>query len=787
MSRTQSHYPATLGPLLGLGVVLAALLVLLLAGPAQAGSTDTVQLIEAGEFPSTSAIAQRVSVATFEQSDRVVIGRDDAFADSLASGLLQSGAPLLLVPSQGPVPADVAQEIERLGASEAVVLGGTAAIAPAVATELSGLGLDVERVEGPTRIETALAVARSAAPEADTVILARAFPAPDGPQSQAFADALAAGGVSARQGWPILLTETDRLSGPTAAFLASSDVNRVIIVGGTAAVAESVADEIRDLDVTVDRAAGPSRSETAIAVNALAGDTDASGAARVIITDGQAEDAWAGGFALASHAARFDAPIVLTLDTVRPAATRAFLSPGVGGNADGNSGDPVRFTCAVQPVVCDDTRVTAGADPDTTLEPVAPGGPTPALPETDGSTYQLDPVAWDIPTNGTDAVKTTTNFQAAIDDAASRGVARFEVPGGTYLVGIEGNDIYTGGLQLPDNFEFVMADDTVIQLVTHDKWNACTIAVTERTDVVIRGGTIRGDRDTHIFTPREGGSDAHDEGHLICIQNESERVLVDDVTLTRATGDGILLVGQRGDGSSVKDITITGSDFDTNRRQGISIVGGVRVLIEGNEIHHTNGTAPQFGIDVESLRYESRDITIRDNYFHHNAGGDIVNTDGRNVLIEDNRLEEGEGNRNIDGPIVFWPRADMTIRRNTLQVRTGSVNGKVGIIGYSYRDLRPRTNPATNWIYDNVCDGCGFYIYNTSNFRVMRNTFEQGYIAVRDVTDLVLIDNEVGYDTACWPYRFLRVAGYASGNTHNGDAKDLGLTPNAPWDGCWIN
>ncbi|MEL6891266.1 MAG: right-handed parallel beta-helix repeat-containing protein [Actinomycetota bacterium] len=429
---------------------------------------------------------------------------------------------------------------------------------------------------------------------------------------------------------------------------------------------------------------------------------------------------------------------------------------------------------------------TADRPAERSLEPVSPGGPTPALPRIDGPTFRFDPAAWGVPANGTDAPTTTRRFQDAIDAAHDGGFGRFEVPAGTYLVGVEGNSIYTGGLELPSDFEFVLDDDAVIQLATHDKWNACTIAVTEQTDVVIRGGTIRGDRDTHVFTPRAGGGTAHDEGHLICIQNESERVLVDGVTLTRATGDGILLVGQKGPGSSVKDITIRNSEFDTNRRQGISIVGGVRVLIEDNEIHHTEGTSPQFGVDVESLRYESRDITIRRNHFHHNRGGDIVNTDGRNVLIEHNRFEEGDGNRNIDGPVVFWPRADQTIRHNTFHVRTGSVNGKVGIIGYSSRTIQPRSNSSTVWITDNHCDGCGFYIYNTSGFRVMRNTFQNGYIAVRDVDDLLLVDNEVSYPTGCWPYRFLRVKGHAEGNTHNGEPKPLPMVWNRPWNGCWV-
>ena len=421
------------------------------------------------------------------------------------------------------------------------------------------------------------------------------------------------------------------------------------------------------------------------------------------------------------------------------------------------------------------------------FEPVGAGGPTPALPRHTGPTEVFDPAAWGVPTNGTDAALTTERFQAAIDDAADRGIGRFEVPAGTYLVGVEGNSIYTGGLQLPSDFEFVLDDQAVIQMVTHDKWNACILAVTGQTDVTVRGGTLRGDRDTHIFTPRQpGGSTAHDEGHSICVQAGSRRVLIEDITLEKATGDGVLLVGNRSAGS-VRDITIRHSEIDNSRRQGVSIVGAINVLIEGNEIHHIVGTSPQFGIDVESLGFDSRDITIRGNDFHHNFGGDIVNTDGKNVLIEGNTFNEGDGNRNLDGPVVFWPRADQTIRDNMFYVRTGSVNGKVGIIGYSGRERSERSNPATNWIYDNHCDGCGFYIYNTTGFRVMRNTFENGYIAMRDVDDLVLLDNEVSYPTGCWPYRFLRVDGYASGNTHNGEPKHLPMTPGRPWDGCWIN
>ncbi|MEM8746848.1 MAG: right-handed parallel beta-helix repeat-containing protein, partial [Actinomycetota bacterium] len=254
-----------------------------------------------------------------------------------------------------------------------------------------------------------------------------------------------------------------------------------------------------------------------------------------------------------------------------------------------------------------DGSAVAASRAERRIEPVSAGGPTPALPDIAPGTFVFDPAAWGVPTNGTDRVATTNGFQAAIDHAVGLGLGTFEVPAGTYLIGVERNAEYTGGIELPDRFALVLDDGAVLRQAIHDRWNSCVVGVTRSTDVVIRGGTIIGDRDTHVFTPRPSdGAVDHDEGHLICIWTGAERVLVEAVRLADATGDGILLVGQTGPGSFVSDITIRRGEFDRNRRQGISIVGGVRVLIEDNEIHHTGGIAPQFGINVESLIYRSQ-------------------------------------------------------------------------------------------------------------------------------------------------------------------------------------
>jgi len=290
----------------------------------------------------------------------------------------------------------------------------------------------------------------------------------------------------------------------------------------------------------------------------------------------------------------------------------------------------------------------------------------------------------------------------------------------------------------------------------------------------------------HIYTPRTtDGSVVHDEGHLICIDGESTFVTVENVVLGKANGDGILLVGSpRGETQKLTDITIRHNNFSDNRRQGVSIVGGANILIEKNEIHHTKGTSPQFGVDLEGAGRTNKDITIKDNCFHHNTGGDIVNTDGKNVLVEGNTMHQGDDSRYIDGPIVYWKNADWTIRNNEITMTTTSVNNWNGIIMYS--NDQPKTNPAITYIYDNICNNCGFYMYKGADLEIRDNHLKKGHLAFKEMDNLTLENNKVEHTSQCWAYRFKEVRGTASGNTYNGDPFNIPLNNSQPWDGCWI-
>ncbi|MGX2961366.1 right-handed parallel beta-helix repeat-containing protein [Peribacillus sp. JNUCC 23] len=84
-----------------------------------------------------------------------------------------------------------------------------------------------------------------------------------------------------------------------------------------------------------------------------------------------------------------------------------------------------------------------------------------------------------------------------------------------------------------------------------------------------------------------------------------------------------------------KNITIKNSDIGYNRRQGISLVGSDGVEIVNNHIHHTNGTAPQSGIDIEPGFFPGKNTIIKENTFTDNKI-QIVLAYGENAIIEGN-------------------------------------------------------------------------------------------------------------------------------------------------------
>ncbi|MBM1107174.1 right-handed parallel beta-helix repeat-containing protein [Aurantibacter crassamenti] len=397
----------------------------------------------------------------------------------------------------------------------------------------------------------------------------------------------------------------------------------------------------------------------------------------------------------------------------------------------------------------------------------------PNIPAVSEYTIELD--RWDIPNTNTNAAKTTANLQAAIDWAHEEAYTRVVLPPGNYLVGEDVNDIYYGGIDIFGNTEFVFSEGAVLTIDTNNKWNYCVLRL-NGDNIIVRDGVIKGERATHVYTAREDGKTAHDEGHGICVWSNNN-VLIKNMEIHSVTGDGSLVLDSN-------DVTFENNNIYNNRRQGISIVGGVRIEINNNEIHHIKGTSPQFGIDIEGPGRIDEDILIQNNYFHHNSGGDIVNATGENVYILDNVMEQGDGSKYIDGPIVSWHKTHNIIARNTVTMVDGSVNGRLGYIQYSSGGEKGH-NRAT-YVHDNIMNNCGMYMYKSSDADVRRNKFLGYFVAFSDFENVTLMDNLVTYSEEhtnlryCWSYRFKNATGFASGNYLGESLEELPLSETEP-------
>lgn len=259
----------------------------------------------------TAVLLSRAGFPRAGTAPAAVLARADEFADALAGVPLAAAldAPLLLT-ERTDLTAAVAAELQRAVAHDGAVhlLGGAAALAPEVATDVADLGFEVVRHGGTDRYATAADVA-AALPPADTAVVA---------SGTSFPDALSVSAAAARVGAPVLLTRADRLPDATADALARRGPERVFAVGGTAVVGERVEAELRRHIRDVERIAGPDRYATAAAVMTRFFDDPTA----ISLASGTAfPDALSG----ARHAAAGGRPLLLTAPTGLPAASDTAL------------------------------------------------------------------------------------------------------------------------------------------------------------------------------------------------------------------------------------------------------------------------------------------------------------------------------------------------------------------------------------------------------------------------------------------------------------------------------
>ena len=303
----------------GATVLVLAATVLATAPSAAAADDEVTAVRQRGEDRVATALAvtrDRDAAGNLygaPAQPSVVLASADAYADALAATALADrfGAPLLLT-GRGALDPRVAAELAaHLPAGSTVrLLGGDAALSPAVADAVTTGGWRVERVAGADRYATAAAVAAATDtdPSRCDVIVSTGTDFADG----------AAASAASRADRPLLFTDGDRLPSATAAALeacaqAAGGAGTLTAVGGPAARAvASLGGAAASLAVSV--ASGGDRYATAAALLP----DDAADGWMVLTTGEDFPDALVGG--------TYGVPVLLTRPDALPEAARAALA-----------------------------------------------------------------------------------------------------------------------------------------------------------------------------------------------------------------------------------------------------------------------------------------------------------------------------------------------------------------------------------------------------------------------------------------------------------------------------
>ncbi|MEA3320543.1 MAG: N-acetylmuramoyl-L-alanine amidase [Bacillota bacterium] len=176
-------------------------------------------------------VAVNVSREGWTTSNTVIITSGAAFADALAASPLayRLNAPILLTKANG-LPLITKNRLQELRASNVIVIGGTASVSERVVSEIRNLGIQVRRISGKDRFEVAANIAKEL-PAKNIAILAN---------GRAAADSLSIAPYAARNGIPILLTESTTVPAVTSNSLKNRNVSSTYIMGGETSVSRAV-------------------------------------------------------------------------------------------------------------------------------------------------------------------------------------------------------------------------------------------------------------------------------------------------------------------------------------------------------------------------------------------------------------------------------------------------------------------------------------------------------------------------------------------------------------------
>ncbi|MFD5853890.1 cell wall-binding repeat-containing protein [Cytobacillus pseudoceanisediminis] len=219
-------------------------------------SPGVLRLSGPDRFDTAVAVSKEIQKEGYN-IETVIITNGYNFADGLPGVVLghKELAPILTTRAEY-LPDVIKNEIIRLGAKKAIILGGTGSVSSNVQTELVNLGLSVERISGADRYEVSTKIAEKIIDEnASSAIIVN---------GDAYMDALMISPYAGNTQQPILYTRPSSFPAALKTFLDNHpNINQFTIIGGTGAVSEGVEAELAKYGSTY-RVSGADRYQVGI-------------------------------------------------------------------------------------------------------------------------------------------------------------------------------------------------------------------------------------------------------------------------------------------------------------------------------------------------------------------------------------------------------------------------------------------------------------------------------------------------------------------------------------------
>lgn len=362
----------------------------------------------------------------------------------------------------------------------------------------------------------------------------------------------------------------------------------------------------------------------------------------------------------------------------------------------------------------------------------------------------------DLGATPNDATDDTAAIQAAFDKIRPTG-GTVVVPKGRFLLRsarMYGNTVLQG--EGPESVLQHVKEERGRLIFINPASGAGAEDLPIQTNIRVQNLTFRGNADTEPLSQQVA----------LLTMNGVEDVIVENCQFIAFRGDGIYI----GSGNASTfyrkntNILIRNNRFDGVTRQnrnGISVIGGTKITIEGNYFTRTSSSGSPGPIDFEPNKIPGNtvaDVIVRNNTFEDNGGSAIIfdvpmgqgalKTRFRNILIEGNviRRQQRRGilinqwttmtgtetpvdaivrNNTIDGADIAMQIEGVrgvTVTKNTIRnIQQGVMVGP-GPKGHGVFDVRLEDNTLENiGLGDTNNGGAAFVLFNARRVQILNN------------------------------------------------------------------